>query len=104
VIPVGVQIFVALAPVDMRYSFDRLAGIAAEQTGYDPRSGAMFIFFGKRRSSAGPVCRQDGVCSTSDCISAISDSRFRGSRQARRDRCNGADILLDGLDTKASLH
>src|SRR3712207_8805919 len=28
----------ALEPVDMRYSFDRLSGIAKEQVGYDARS------------------------------------------------------------------
>lgn len=47
-IPSGVEIYVALEPVDMRLSFDRLAGLAREQTGYDARSGALFIFFGRR--------------------------------------------------------
>ena len=50
-IPSGVEIYVALEPVDMRLSFDRLAGLAYEQTGYDARSGALFIFFGRRRDS-----------------------------------------------------
>jgi hypothetical protein len=42
-IPQGVQVFVALEPVDMRYSFDRLSGLAKEQVGYDARSGALFL-------------------------------------------------------------
>jgi transposase len=50
-IPAGVEIYVALEPVDMRLSFDRLAGLAKEQTGYDARSGALFIFFGRRRDA-----------------------------------------------------
>lgn len=50
-IPSGVQIFVAMSPIDLRYSFDRLAGLAKEQVGYDPRSGALFVFFGKRREA-----------------------------------------------------
>lgn len=50
-IPSGVEIYVALEPVDMRLSFDRLAGLAQEQIGYDARSGALFIFFGRRRDS-----------------------------------------------------
>ena len=50
-IPSGVEIYVALEPVDMRLSFDRLAGLAKEQTGYDPRGGALFIFFGRRRDA-----------------------------------------------------
>lgn len=47
-IPSGVQIFVALEPIDMRLSFDRLAGIALERTGYDVRGGSLFLFFGRR--------------------------------------------------------
>lgn len=50
-IPSGVQIYVALEPVDMRYSFDRLAGLAKEHVGYDARSGALFVFFGRRRDA-----------------------------------------------------
>ena len=50
-IPAGVQIYVALEPVDMRFSFDRLSGIATEQIGYDARSGALFVFFGRRRDA-----------------------------------------------------
>jgi transposase len=47
-IPAGVQVFLALEPVDMRYGFERLAGLARERTGYDARSGALFVFVGKR--------------------------------------------------------
>ena len=50
-IPQGVQVFVALDPVDMRSSFDRLSGIAQEQVGYEARSGALFVFFGRRRDA-----------------------------------------------------
>ena len=49
--PTGVQIYVALEPVDMRYSFDRLSGLVAERVGYEARSGALFVFFGKRRDA-----------------------------------------------------
>jgi transposase len=50
-IPAGVDIFVALEPVDMRFSFDRLSGIAKEHVGYDARCGALFVFFGRRRDA-----------------------------------------------------
>ncbi|HLK38072.1 MAG TPA: IS66 family insertion sequence element accessory protein TnpB [Polyangiaceae bacterium] len=50
-IPRGVQVFVALEPIDMRFSFDRLSGLAREQVGYDARSGALFVFFGRRRDA-----------------------------------------------------
>lgn len=50
-IPAGVQVFVALEPVDMRYGFERLAGLVRDRIGYDARGGALFAFVGKRRAS-----------------------------------------------------
>jgi transposase len=50
VIPHGVEIFVALEPIDMRLGFDRLAGLVEERVGRSARSQAMFLFFGKRRT------------------------------------------------------
>lgn len=50
-IPAGVEIYVALEPIDMRLSFDRLAGLAKERIGYEARSGALFVFFGRRKDS-----------------------------------------------------
>jgi transposase len=50
-IPSGVEIYVALEPIDLRLSFDRLGGLAKEQIGYDARSGALFLFFGRRRDA-----------------------------------------------------
>lgn len=48
-IPRGVEIFVGLEPVDLRWGFDRLTGIVAERIRRDARSGALFLFFGRRR-------------------------------------------------------
>jgi transposase len=48
-IPAGVQVFVALEPVDMRCGFDRLSAMVRERTGYEPRCGALFVFVGRRR-------------------------------------------------------
>ena len=50
-IPAGVEIFVALEPIDLRWSFDRLAGLVEDRIGRRARSGALFVFFGKRRES-----------------------------------------------------
>lgn len=50
-IPHGVEVFVALAPIDLRWSFDRLAGLVEDRIGRSSRSGALFVFFGKRRTS-----------------------------------------------------
>ena len=50
-IPAGVEIFVASRPIDLRWSFDRLAGVVEASLGRDVRGGALFVFFGKRRSA-----------------------------------------------------
>ena len=48
-IPHGVEIFMGLDPIDLRWGFDRLAGIVGDRLGRDARGGALFVFFGKRR-------------------------------------------------------
>jgi transposase len=48
-IPSGVQVFVAVGVVDMRYGVERLSGIVREQMGYELRGGALFVFVGRRR-------------------------------------------------------
>lgn len=48
-IPRGVEVFVGLEPIDLRWGFDRLAGIVEERVGRQARSGALFVLFGKRR-------------------------------------------------------
>jgi len=50
-IPHRVEIFVGLAPIDLRWGFDRLAGVVQEEIGRMPRGGALFVFFGKRRTA-----------------------------------------------------
>ncbi|HEX8011342.1 MAG TPA: IS66 family insertion sequence element accessory protein TnpB [Casimicrobiaceae bacterium] len=50
-IPHGVEVFVGLEPIDLRWGFERLSGVVAEKLGRSARSGALFIFFGKRRSA-----------------------------------------------------
>lgn len=48
-IPSGVEIFVGLEPIDLRWGFERLAGVAEERLFRKPRGGALFVFFGKRK-------------------------------------------------------
>lgn len=50
-IPHGVEIFVGLDPIDLRWGFDRLSGIVEERIGRAARSGALFVLFGKRRTA-----------------------------------------------------
>lgn len=50
-IPHGVEVFVGLDPIDLRWGFDRLSGLVAERLGREARSRALFVFFGKRRTA-----------------------------------------------------
>lgn len=112
-IPHGVEVFVAVEPVDMRLSFDRLAGLAQERMQRAARSGALFLFFGKRRAALKILffdgsglcifhkrldCRQFKVpeaCDSSsvvmisereldDLLEGIDVERRRGNRKPRR--------------------
>lgn len=47
-LPADVEVFVAVQPIDLRWSFDRLAGCVAERVGRNPKGGALFVFFGRR--------------------------------------------------------
>jgi transposase len=60
VIPQGVEIYVATEPVDMRLGFERLGGLVRERMKQEPRSRALFVFFGKRRQSV-KVLTWDGT-------------------------------------------
>jgi transposase len=48
-IPGGVEIFVGVEPIDLRWGFERLSGLVEERIGRKARSGALFVFIGKRR-------------------------------------------------------
>ena len=50
-LPPTVRVFVAVAPVDMRGSFDALAG-AVQRLGLDPVDGHLYLFLNRRRRLA----------------------------------------------------
>lgn len=102
-IPQGVQVFVALEPVDMRYSFDRLSGLAKEQIGYDARSGALFLFFGRRRDALKILFFDgSGMC---QFYKRLDQSTFRipeaveGARHVEIDDAT-LEALLDGVQVE----
>jgi transposase len=47
-LPSSVRVFLCLAPVDMRRSFDGLAALAQQTVRESPLSGHLFVFRGKR--------------------------------------------------------
>ena len=49
--PHGVEVYLALEPINLRWSFDRLAELALERLARPARSGALFIFYNRRRTA-----------------------------------------------------
>jgi transposase len=103
-IPRGVEIFVGVDPIDLRWSFDRLSGVAEERIGRGARSGALFVFFGKRRDAL-KVLFFDG---SGMCLfyKRLDKSTFRlpevqgGAMSIAIDE-RALDDLLDGIDVEA---
>jgi len=48
--PMGVKVFLAVEPVDLRASFYRLAAYVRATHGGDPRDGHLYVFVGKGRN------------------------------------------------------
>jgi len=105
-IPRGVEIFVALDPIDLRWGFDRLCGVVAERLGRQARSGALFVFFGRRRTAAKILfADRTGVCVL---YKRLDTSTFRIPEPAiegdvaRLIDERAFDDLLDGIDIEPS--
>lgn len=103
-IPQGVQVFVALDPVDLRCSFDRLSGIAREQVGYDARSGALFVFYGRRREALKILFFDgSGMCifykRLDRRVFQIPEPTTEGTRHVEIDD-SILEILLDGVQVQ----
>jgi transposase len=101
-IPSGVEIFVALEPIDLRFSFDRLSGIAQEQIGYDPRSGALFVFYSRRRDALKVLFFDgSGMCQFYKRLDRgtfrIPAATAEGARHVEVDDAT-LEALLDGID------
>jgi transposase len=105
-IPRGVEIFVALDPIDLRWGFDRLCGVVAERLGRQARSGALFVFFGRRRTAAKILfADRTGVCVLYKRLDAntfrIPEPAIEGDAARLIDE-RAFDDLLDGIDIEPS--
>lgn len=101
-IPQGVQVFVALDAVDMRSSFDRLSGIAKEQIGYEARSGALFVFYGRRRDALKVLFFDgSGMCifykRLDRGVFKLPEAVTEGTRHVEVDDAT-LEALLDGIE------
>ena len=106
-IPHGVDIYVALDPIDLRWGFDRLCGVVAERLGRQARSGALFVFFGKRRTAAKVLfADRTGVCVLYKRLDAgtfrIPDAAIEGDVARLIDE-RSFDDLIDGLDLEPAV-
>lgn len=104
-IPHGVEIFLGVESIDLRWGFDRLAGLVAERIGRPARSGALFVFRG-RRGDAIKVLFFDG---TGLCLfyKRLDRGTFRwpealapGATSITVDE-RALEALLDGIDVDA---
>ena len=97
-----VRVFVCCDPVDMRKSFDGLAGAVIDTVDHDPQSGHLFLFFNRKRSMMKALVweasgywviskrLEQGRFQIFDCISDYpSHFELTGSELA---------LLLDGID------
>src|SRR5690348_15266232 len=101
-IPHGVEVYVGLEPIDLRWGFDRLAALIEARLGRSARSGALFVFFGKRRTSVKVVFSDSsGLCLFYKRLDA---GTFRLPEALEPDATSVTleerelDDLLDGLD------
>jgi transposase len=104
-IPSGVEIFVGLTPIDLRWGFDRLAGMVEEQVRRPARSGALFVFFGKRKSALKILFFDgSGLC---QFYKRLDEGTFRVPQASHPDATSievserELDALLDGIDVEA---
>lgn len=105
-IPHGVEVFVGVDPIDLRWGFDRLAGIVEERIGRGARSGAVFVFFGKRRAAIKVFfADRTGLCVF---YKRLDKGAFRAPAPERDGELTVVidertlDDLLDGLDIEAT--
>jgi transposase len=104
-IPSGVEIFVGLQPIDLRWGFDRLAGVVEERIARKPHGGALFVFFGRRRDAV-KVLFHDG---TGFCLfyKRLDKGAFQLPRPISEEDTvvileeRALDDLLEGLDLEA---
>jgi transposase len=62
-LPTTLRVFVATNPIDLRISFDRLAGIVRDQFREEPRSGALFFFTNRALDRCKILfCDRTGYC------------------------------------------
>ena len=106
-LPADVRIFVCMAPVDMRRSFDGLALATTQILGEDPRSGGLFVFVSKRANRAKVLWwDRNGYCLLYKRLHRalfVVPEACDGSTSVRIDG-RGLALLLAGIEKTARKH
>ncbi len=100
----AVRVFVVVAPLDMRGSFDALAG-ATRRLGLDPTDGHLYLFLNKRRRLAKALWFDgSGWCVLAKRLEAGSFQLPAFDASTSRVQIDGATFasLLAGIDFTAS--
>ena len=95
------RVFVALAPVDLRGSFNRLAALTQSVLAQDPVSGHWFVFINRRRNRL-KILFWDGS-GLWVCAKRLEQGRFtwpRGEGACARLRGEELVALLTGLEAR----
>lgn len=99
----GLRVFVGLDPVDMRGSFDSLAG-AARRLGLEPTDGHVYLFFNRRRRLCKAVWFDgSGWCLFSKRLSRGTFELPATAEDADRVCVDSATLasLLEGVELRA---
>ncbi len=103
-IPHGVEVFVGLDPIDLRWGFERLRGLVTERLCRDARSSALFVFFGKRRDALKVLFFDgSGLCLFYKRLDRgtfrVPEAPVGGASVVEIDE-RALDELLDGIDVE----
>lgn len=97
-IPVGTKVYFAVAPADLRKSFDGLSALAMAELDRNPSEGGLFVFLNKRGNQVRVLFRDRHGC----CVLAkrLDRGRFKRPRLQEGQFCWELDAqrLMSFLD------
>jgi transposase len=105
-LPSSVKIYIATVPIDMRKSFDGLAGSTRSILKQDPLSGHLFVFLNKRADLVKVLWWSHGGFSL--YAKRLERGRFRFLKPVEADgarvevSATELAMILDGIDLKAT--
>jgi len=82
-IPAGTKVYFAVAPADLRKSFDGLSALAMSELERNPSEGGLFVFLNKRGNQVRVLFRDHQGC----CVVAKRLDRGRFRRPRVKDGC-----------------